>query len=121
MRAYLICAAAMLVACTETVTEYVEVPANPANKISITATAGTRFVEDIDIRIESDIEGQMIWIGRLPFTFKAQEGDSLTAHFHVNVSNFTLNHPQCSCETQYGGDCHEPYIVTGDTLWEIAL
>ena len=82
--------------------------------------AGSQWVSWI--RLESDNQGQMIWVGSMPFTVKVEVGDSLTAHFTVDVSNFATNYPQCNCEVDGNyHDCHEPHIATsGDGVWRVA-
>lgn len=86
--------------------------------ISFLAEAGTTFIEDIEVQVYNKLF--VLRIGELPFTLTAHEGDTLTAYFEVDVSNFAINHPQCDCEVNgYYHKCTEDFIVNGET-WKIA-
>ena len=94
-------------------------PFDADEKVQFNVTTLSKYVADVDVKIKSDY--YILDIGKLPMSIKASEGETITAHFRVNVSNFGLNHPQCNCENVGGNiyDCAEDFVVDGSE-WEVA-
>ena len=104
-----------LIGCNETVN-----PFDPDEKVQFTVTTNNRYVQQAEqVKIKSDY--YVLDVGLLPMTIKATQGETITAYFRVNASNFDINCPQCNCVNVGGSiyDCAEDFVVDGND-WEVA-